>query len=97
MYEVAIYVLFLASCFFCTMFESDKKGKSWAGVFGSFSWIVLGLVFFVGSAAAGELGLLSVSLFFDGMGIVYIVRVMVMLLQVGKVDNRRLLDDEVEP
>lgn len=65
-YEVLI-PLFLG-CFFSMIYESDKDEGFWAGAVATMIWIVTGLLYLIVSNYP------SLALIFNGIGIIYIVR-----------------------
>ena len=95
MIDLELYILFsccLGFTFFYELFrlsqpsarseEGSQLEAKIFGIFGSFFWIILSLVYFVGAAIQSRPYI--VSLFFMGIGIIYIVRWMIDLLNIGK-------------
>lgn len=95
MIDLELYILFICCLIFTFLYEvvtlskptersqegSELEGAVF-GIFGSVCWIILSLVYFVG--AAMESRPYVISLFFMGIGIIYIVRWMIDLLNMGK-------------
>jgi len=94
MLDLAIlYILVLCSFFFSFLFETDQE-RSWAGIVAAFSWFLVGMVYLY-EAATSLVDLITVTLFFEGIFIIYVIRLTVSLLQVRHA-RKHLLDDDIE-
>jgi len=93
--ELELIILFICCLIFSFLYEvfqsakestevqeGSSLGSTVFGIFSSFCWIILSLVYFVGAAQEGRPYVIS--LFFGGIGIIYIVRWMIDLLNIGK-------------
>ena len=86
LFDLEIFVLLIVSLFFTLIYllrRDTKQPLVWAGVIGSMSWIILGLVFFVGRALQG-MATYSIGLLFNGFGIIFLIMVMIDLINIGK-------------
>lgn len=90
MFDLEIYILLIIALFFSTLYLLNRKSKepwTWAGIVGSMTWLIMSLVYFVGRVADPALSptrIYVVSLFFGGIGIIFIMLWMVDLLNLGK-------------
>lgn len=85
-YELEILSLLIISLLFSLAYLFKRHSKDpyiWAGIIGSMSWIILGLVFFVGRALAGS-ETYVIGMLFNGIGIIFIILWMIDLLNIGK-------------
>ena len=95
MIELELIMIFVCCLIFSCLYElfhhaeesrQVQEGSSLSstvfGIIGSFCWIILSLVYFVGAAQEGRPYVIS--LFFSGIGIIYIVRWIIDLINMGK-------------
>lgn len=85
-----LFVLLFAAIFFSILYEvsrQTKRPQTWAGIFASGFWLVLGLLWFVLASDTYVVGLL-----WNGVGILYIVRWMIDLVSMRSL-SRRLGDE----
>jgi len=86
LFEVEIFTLLIIALFFTLLYllrRDTNTPLTWCGIVGSMTWIILGLVFFVGRALQG-MSTYIVGLFFNGIGIIFIIMWMIDLLNMGK-------------
>ena len=81
--EYEIIIPLLIAMFFSTFYELDKENFLWSGIIAMGVWMVMGGIYLIYS------NLPVMALIFMGIGILYVVRIMIQLI-----DVRRLLVNE---
>lgn len=84
-----IIFLFVTAIFFSAYYEFDRE-KVWSAIFGAGLWIVISILWIVRSV---DLWILC--LFFSGIGIFYILRVVLSLLEMRRIRQRGLSNGNV--
>lgn len=85
-----MFVLLFASIFFSIVYEIwDDPDHVWSGIIGSMCWIVFGLAWFVLATETYIIGLL-----WNGIGIFYIVRWMIDLVDMRSLGGRTSLGED---
>lgn len=90
MFDLEIFILLIIALFFTLIYlikRDTNKPLTWTGIIGSMTWIIMGLVFFVGRAISG-MATMVLGLFFNLIGIFFIVMWIIDLLNIGKMDRQ---------
>ena len=86
MFDLEVLLLLVVALFFSLVYEV-KRELTWSGIIGSMTWIIMSLVYFVGAASADPQKPYVLALFFSGIGIIYIIRWMIDLVDVRKLSR----------
>jgi hypothetical protein len=84
--EIEVLIPMFVACFFALLYEFDKEENLWSGIISAFTWLITGMVFLITSAYP------VIALVFMGIGIIYIIRIM-MALYKPLTERRRLEGD----
>jgi len=86
--EFEVLIPLFLGCFFSLIYESDKEEGFWAGAVATMVWIVTGLVYLLVSAYP------SLALIFSGIGILYVIRILIATFRpLTRKEKRKLEDD----
>jgi len=88
---MALAIVFMVALIFSFIYEvSNSPNSIFSGIIAAGTWMFFGVLFFVAYATSGER---TFGFLFNGIGIIYIIRILVELLQ-ARSWGRRLTGDE---